>query len=159
MPRNLVFQFPKNYDAAVMGQFVLAINQVLIDMENNLKGTGGGESIAPESQSSGVITLSGVVNNLPIGRGNYFEFMIRSNGVHLTGMSGGSPGRIVVLKNADGSNNQITIDHNSNASSEGNRFIIRNEINRVMTTNAARAFIYLTVPGLSPGWYLLAEVP
>jgi hypothetical protein len=159
--RRLTFKFLPNYDAGMMGQFLQAIQLAMDDLENRLKGASGGQTQTEvaDTQSGGVISLTGTNNDFPIGVGGYFEFLVRSNGVWLTGLAGGQPGRIVIIKNADGSNNQISIAHASNSSRYENRFRIRNETNQSIASNAGRAFVYVEKPRSFQGWHLITEVP
>lgn len=154
MPARLVFQFPQAYDQAIMGQFLVALNQRLEELENRLKGTGGGESA--EISATRAITLTDVTNNLSIGRGVKIEIVALGTNVVLTGMTGGTNGRVVILKNSAASTNSITIVHEASGSTIGNRFTTRNGGSLVIPGNGARAFIYSQD---ARAWLPLSEVP
>lgn len=156
MPARLVFQFPKTYDQAIMGQFLVALNQRLEEMENRLKGTAGGESAEVSTSSSRSITITDVVNNLSIGRGQYAEIAVFSANAALTGMTARDPGQIVVIKNSSVSTNSLPIVHDSTGSAAGNRFFMRNSADMVVPVNGARTFIYSQS---HRGWIPISEVP
>jgi len=71
-------------------------------------------------------------------------------------MTGGEPGRIVILKNVAGSANSLPLIHNSSASTEGNRFINRNGANVTVPIGGARVVMYSAE---LQGWIPIAEVP
>jgi len=159
MARRLVYQFPKTYDSTDMGKFVYAINQVIADLETQLKGGGGGQTAAVATATGsigGAITITEVINNLAIGRGTFFELIVIGTDCALTGISGGVANRIIILKNSFNSSNSLPLIPDSTSSALGNRFITRNAANLTIGVGAAYALIY-SEPNRS--WIPIASVP
>lgn len=149
MPSRLAWRAPKDYTPSSFDTLVLAINQRLDELSAAARA-------ADPTASAPLPVITDTVNNLVIGRGHYFELTVNGANAGLTGMTGGEPGRIVILKNVAGSANSLPLIHNSSASTEGNRFINRNGANVTVPIGGARVVMY---SGELQGWIPIAEVP
>ena len=121
-------------------------------VSKNLTSHGPWQALSPQAIQKGTDTT----NNLVIGRGHYFELTINGANGGLTGIAGGEPGRIIILKNVSGSLNSLPLIHNSSASTLGNRFINRAGTNVTVPIGGARVLLY---SGELQGWVPIAEVP
>lgn len=149
MSTRIVWRAPKDYTPVAFDTLVLAINQRLDELS-------AASRAADPTASAALPTITDTRNNLVIGKGHYFEFTVNGNNAGLTGLTGGEPGRIIILKNVSGSLNSLPLIHNSSASTEGNRFINRNGANVTIPINGARVLMY---SGEVRGWVPIAEVP
>lgn len=149
MPSRLAWRAPKDYTPSSFDTLVLAINQRLDELSAAARA-------ADPTASAPLPVITDTVNNLVIGRGHYFELTVNGANAGLTGMTGGEPGRIVILKNVAGSANSLPLIHNSSASTEGNRFINRNGANVTVPIGGARVVMYSAE---LQGWIPIAEVP
>lgn len=149
MPSRLAWRAPKDYTPSSFDTLVLAINQRLDELSASARA-------ADPTASAPLPVITDTVNNLVIGRGHYFELTVNGANAGLTGMTGGEPGRIVILKNVAGSANSLPLIHDSSASTEGNRFINRNGANVTVPIGGARVVMYSAE---LRGWIPIAEVP
>ena len=149
MPSRLSWRAPKNYTPASFDNLILAINQRLDELSVAARA-------ADPTASAPLPVITNVVNNLVIGRGHYFELTVNGANARLTGLTGGEPGRIIILKNVAGSANSLPLIHNSSASTVGNRFINRAGTNVTIPIGGARVVLY---SGELQGWIPIAEVP
>ncbi len=149
MAARIPWRAPKDYTPAAFDQLVLAINQRLDELSASARA-------ADPTASTALPVITDTVNNLVIGRGHYFELTVNGANAGLTGMTGGEPGRIVILKNVAGSANSLPLIHNSSASTEGNRFLNRNGANVTVPIGGARVVMYSAE---LRGWIPIAEVP
>lgn len=146
---RIAFQAPVVYDPAKFNLLVLAINQRLDEAT-------GGSSSADTTVTRDPVTLVEPRHNFPIGRGAWFEFVATNSFGSLTGLSGGSQGRMIVIYNSDQSNADVVLFHNSSSSSEDNRFITRDGSNYTIQAGEAALVMY---SGEKRGWVPVAEVP
>jgi len=149
MSTRIPWRAPKDYTPAAFDQLVLAMNQRLDELSASARA-------ADPTASTTIPTITDTVNNLVIGRGHYFELTVNGANAGLTGITGGEPGRLIILKNVAGSANSLPLIYNSSASTEGNRFINRNGANVTIPINGARVLMY---SGEVRGWVPIAEVP
>lgn len=149
MPSRLAWRAPKDYTPSSFDTLVLAINQRLDELSAAARA-------ADPTASAPLPVITDTVNNLVIGRGHYFELTVNGANAGLTGMTGGEPGRIIILKNVAGSANSLPLIYNSSASTEGNRFINRNGANVTVPIGGARVVLYSAE---LRGWIPIAEVP
>lgn len=149
MPSRLAWRAPKDYTPSSFDTLVLAINQRLDELSASARA-------ADPTASTALPVITDTVNNLVIGRGHYFELTVNGANAGLTGMTGGEPGRIIILKNVAGSANSLPLIHNSSASTEGNRFINRSGAGISIPVGGARAILYSAE---LRGWIPISEVP
>jgi len=149
MASRLAWRAPKEYSSSAFDTLILAINQRLDELSASARA-------ADPTASTTIPTITDTVNNLVIGRGHYFELTVNGANAGLTGITGGEPGRLIILKNVAGSANSLPLIYNSSASTEGNRFINRNGANVTIPINGARVLMY---SGEVRGWVPIAEVP
>lgn len=149
MASRLAWRAPKDYTPAAFDTLVLAINQRLDELSVSARA-------ADPTSSTTLPVIADVVNNLVIGRGHYFELTSTTANAGLTGLTGGEPGRIIILKNVSGSSNSLPLIHNSSASTLGNRFLNRAGTNVTVPIGGARVLLY---SGELQGWVPIAEVP
>lgn len=149
MPSRLAWRAPKEYTPAAFDNLILAINQRLDELSVAARA-------ADPTASTALPVITNVVNNLVIGRGHYFELTVNGANAGLTGLTGGEPGRIIIIKNVAGSANSLPLIHNSSASTAGNRFINRAGTNVTVPIGGARVVLY---SGELQGWIPIAEVP
>ena len=149
MSTRIPWRAPKDYSPAAFDALVLAMNQRLDELSAAARA-------ADPTASTALPVVTDTLNNLVIGRGHWFEFTVNGANAGLTGLTGGEPGRLIVLKNVAGSANSLPLIHNSSASTEGNRFINRNGANVTIPIGGARVLMY---SGELRGWVPIAEVP
>ena len=149
MASRLAWRAPKEYSSSAFDTLVLAINQRLDELSTRA-------SASDPTASAPLPVITDTTTNLVIGRGHYFELTINGANGGLTGIAGGEPGRIVILKNVSGSLNSLPLIHNSSASTLGNRFINRAGTNVTIPIGGARVLLY---SGELQGWVPIAEVP
>lgn len=149
MSTRIVWRAPKDYTPAAFDTLILALNQRLDESSPTTKS-------ADPTRSVTIPTITEVVNNLVIGRGHYFELTVNGADAGLTGIAGGEPGRIIILKNVAGSANSLPLIYDSSASTLGNRFINRAGTNVTVPIGGARVLMY---SGELRGWVPIAEVP
>ena len=149
MSTRLAWRAPKDYTPAAFDNLILSLNQRLDELSVAARA-------ADPTASSSLPVITNVVNNLVIGRGHYFELTINGANAGLTGMTGGEPGRIVILKNVAGSANSLPLIYNSSASTAGNRFLNRSGANVTVPIGGARVVMYSAE---LQGWIPIAEVP
>ena len=136
-------------DLQAMNKLVLAINQRLTTISDTTSSEG--TAITP-TDSFG--SLDRTRNNISIGRGTYFEIAGVSSDAGITGIAGGSDGRLVVLKNTG--NLGFTLYHDSNASLTTNRIYTRSGAVYNVNVNAAVLLLYSTARG---GWIPVGALP
>ena len=149
MASRLAWRAPKEYSSSAFDTLILAINQRLDELSTRA-------SASDHTASAPLPVITDTTNNLVIGRGHYFELTINGANGGLTGIAGGEPGRIIILKNVSGSLNSLPLIHNSSASTLGNRFINRAGTNVTVPIGGARVLLY---SGELQGWVPIAEVP
>lgn len=149
MASRLAWRAPKDYTPTAFDTLILAINQRLDELSTRA-------SAADPTSSATLPVITNTTNNLVIGRGHYFELTSNSSAAGLTGIAGGDPGRIIILKNVSGSLNSLPLIHNSSASTLGNRFLNRAGTNVTVPIGGARVLLY---SGELQGWVPIAEVP
>ena len=149
MASRLAWRAPKEYSSSAFDTLVLAINQRLDELSTRA-------SASDPTASALLPVITDTTNNLVIGRGHYFELTINGANGGLTGIAGGEPGRIIILKNVSGSLNSLPLIHNSSASTLGNRFLNRAGTNVTVPIGGARVLLY---SGELQGWVPIAEVP
>ena len=149
MSTRIPWRAPKDYTPAAFDQLVLAMNQRLDELSVSARA-------ADPTSSTALPVIADVVNNLVIGRGHYFELTITTANAGLTGLTGGEPGRLIILKNVAGSANSLPLIYNSSASTAGNRFLNRSGANLTLPIGGARVLLY---SGELQGWLPIAEVP
>jgi len=149
MASRLAWRAPKEYSSSAFDTLVLAINQRLDELSTRA-------SASDPTASAPLPVITDTTNNLVIGRGHYFELTINGANGGLTGIAGGEPGRIIILKNVSGSLNSLPLIHNSSASTLGNRFLNRAGTNVTVPIGGARVLLY---SGELQGWVPIAEVP
>ena len=149
MASRLAWRAPKEYSSSAFDTLVLAINQRLDELSTRA-------SASDPTASAPFPVITDTTNNLVIGRGHYFELTINGANGGLTGIAGGEPGRIIILKNVSGSLNSLPLIHNSSASTLGNRFLNRAGTNVTVPIGGARVLLY---SGELQGWVPIAEVP
>ena len=149
MASRLAWRAPKEYSSGAFDTLILAINQRLDELSTRA-------SASDPTASAPLPVITDTTNNLVIGRGHYFELTINGANGGLTGIAGGEPGRIIILKNVSGSLNSLPLIHNSSASTLGNRFINRAGTNVTVPIGGARVLLY---SGELQGWVPIAEVP
>lgn len=148
MSSRIAFTFPPNYDPAKLDRLVLAINQRLDELSS--------ASSADSTVNQTIPTLTEPLNDLAIGRGVYFEFVATNSFGSLTGMAGGTQGRLIIIKNSDQSNADVGLIHNSSASTPGNRFLNRDGTDYFIQAGHAVLVMYSNE---RRGWVPVAEVP
>ena len=149
MASRLAWRAPKEYSSSAFDTLVLAINQRLDELSTRA-------SASDPTASAPLPVITDTTNNLVIGRGHYFELTITTANAGLTGLTGGEPGRIIILKNVSGSSNSLPLIHNSSASTLGNRFLNRAGTNVIVPIGGARVVMYSAE---LRGWIPIAEVP
>ena len=149
MASRLAWRAPKEYSSSAFDTLILAINQRLDELSTRA-------SASDPTASALLPVITDTTNNLVIGRGHYFELTINGANGGLTGIAGGEPGRIIILKNVSGSLNSLPLIHNSSASTLGNRFLNRAGTNVTVPIGGARVLLY---SGELQGWVPIAEVP
>lgn len=149
MSTRIAWRAPKDYTPAALDTLVRAINQRLDELSAAARA-------ADPSASTAFPVITTTLNNLVIGRGHWFELTVNGADAGLTGLTGGEPGRLIVIKNVAGSANSLPLIHNSSASTEGNRFINRAGTNVTVPIGGARVLMY---SGELRGWVPIAEVP
>jgi len=149
MSTRIPWRAPKDYTPAAFDQLVLAMNQRLDELSASARA-------ADPTASTTIPTITDTVNNLVIGRGHYFELTVNGANAGLTGITGGEPGRLIILKNVAGSANSLPLIYNSSASTAGNRFLNRSGANLTLPIGGARVLMY---SGELQGWLPIAEVP
>lgn len=149
MASRLAWRAPKEYSSSAFDTLILAINQRLDELSASARA-------ADPTASTTIPTITDTVNNLVIGRGHYFELTVNGANAGLTGITGGEPGRLIILKNVAGSANSLPLIYNSSASTAGNRFLNRSGANLTLPIGGARVLMY---SGELQGWLPIAEVP
>jgi len=149
MSTRIPWRAPKDYTPSAFDQLVLAMNQRLDELSAFARA-------ADPTASTAIPTITNTVNNLVIGRGHYFELTVNGANAGLTGITGGEPGRLIILKNVAGSANSLPLIYNSSASTAGNRFLNRSGANLTLPIGGARVLMY---SGELQGWIPIAEVP
>ena len=91
MASRLAWRAPKEYSSSAFDTLILAINQRLDELSTRA-------SASDPTASAPLPVITDTTNNLVIGRGHYFELTINGANGGLTGIAGGEPGRIIILK-------------------------------------------------------------
>lgn len=133
--KRISFTFAKEYSAQMMSSFLLAINQGLESVASTAAAPG--ESASTDTARR---VIDSTVHNFPLGRGTYFELSSVGPDAGMTGIAGGTDGRLIILRNVG--INSLPLFHDSNSSVVGNRIKTRTGATAVIAINGGLVLVY-----------------